>query len=543
MTYPSGKSVNLDASGNVSALGTVSSGTWQGSTVGVAYGGTGVTASSGANSVVLRDADQNIVVNSVTQAVEKTTSSGGTKTLTTASPHFQILTGTTTHTYKLPDATLLTPGSAWVFDNDSTANLTVTDYAGSTVDVVAPGGYSTVFLEADGTVAGEWGRFGMIPAEVNWGTNSLDLGGSTVITNGIWQGTAVAPGYGGTGLTTFVGANNALYSTGASTLTAGTLPVAAGGTGLSSTPSNGQLDIGNGTGFTRTTLTQGTGISITNGVGSITIAATGAAGITYVTKTSNYTAANNEGVLANTAGGAFTVTLPATPQAGWQVIVADDGANWGTNNLTVGRNGATINGTASDLVCDISGVSVQLVYDGTTWNVYAQVGGNGGTAVTLDGVQTLTNKTIDYASNTLTGVVGLSATQTLTNKTISGASNTLTVDGTNGVGYLSIPQNSQSAAYTLVLSDAGKSIYHPSADTTARTWTIPANASVAFPVGTAITFVNDVSAGAITIAITSDTLVWSPTGATGSRTLAAGGMATTIKMTSTRWMISGAGLT
>ena len=394
VTYPSGKSVNLDASGNVSPLGTVASGTWQGSTVGVAYGGTGVTASSGANSVVLRDADQNIVVNSVTQAVEKTVSSGGTKTLTTASPHFQILTGTTTHTYKLPDATLLPPGSTWVFDNDSTQNLTVTDYAGSTVDVVAPGGYSTVFLETNGTVAGEWGRFGMLPNEVNWGTNSLDLGGSTVVTNGVWQGTAVAPGYGGTGLTTFVGANNALYSTGASTLTAGTLPVAAGGTGLTATPTNGQLDIGNGTGFTRTTLTQGSGISITNGVGSISIAATNAAGITYVTKTANYTAANNEGVLANTAGGAFTVTLPATPQAGWQVIVADDGGSWGTNNLTVGRNGSTINGAASDLVCDISGVSVQLVYDGSTWNVYAQIGGNGGTAVTLDGVQTLTNKTL-----------------------------------------------------------------------------------------------------------------------------------------------------
>ena len=114
----------------------------------------------------------------------------------------------------------------------------------------------------------------------------------------------------------------------------------------------------------------------------------------FTTKTANYTAGNNEGILANTAGGAFTVTLPASPLAGWQVIVADDGANWGTNNLTVGRNGATINGLAENLVCDISGVSVQLVYDGTTWNVYAQVGGNGGTAVTLDGTQTLTNKTL-----------------------------------------------------------------------------------------------------------------------------------------------------
>lgn len=118
-----------------------------------------------------------------------------------------------------------------------------------------------------------------------------------------------------------------------------------------------------------------------------------------------------------------------------------------------------------------------------------------------------------------------------------------TVDGTNNVGYLNIPQNSQSAAYTLVLSDSGKSIYHPSADTTARIWTIPANASVAFPIGTAVTFINDTSAGAITISITSDTLVLAGAGTTGSRTLAANGMATAIKMTSTRWMISGSGLT
>ena len=54
----------------------------------------------------------------------------------------------------------------------------------------------------------------------------------------------------------------------------GVLGVSGGGTGLTSTPSNGQLDIGNGSGFTRATLTQGTGISVTNGAGTITIAAT-----------------------------------------------------------------------------------------------------------------------------------------------------------------------------------------------------------------------------------------------------------------------------
>lgn len=131
----------------------------------------------------------------------------------------------------------------------------------------------------------------------------------------------------------------------------------------------------------------------------------------------------------------------------------------------------------------------------------------------------------------------------MTNKTISGASNTLTVDGTNEVGYKNIPQNSQSAAYTLVLGDAGKHILHPSADTTARIFTIPANSSVAFPIGTAVTFVNQNSAGTITIAITTDTMRLAGAGTTGSRTLAANGVATAIKITSTEWIISGTNLT
>ena len=289
---------------------------------------------------------------------------------------------------------------------------------------------------------------------------------------------------------------------------------------------------------------------------SIGWAAGAAAGISYLLVSSNYTAANKEGVLTDTSGGAFTVTLPAAPTTGAQVIVADAGSAWGTNNLTVGRNGSTIGGLAEDLVCDITGASVQLVYDGTTWEVYAQIGGNGGTAVTLAGVQTLTNKTIAFASNTLTDVAGTTATQTLTNKTLTSpvlttpvlgtpASGTLvscTVDGTNAVGFRNIPQNSQSAAYTLVLDDAGKHIFHPVADNNARTFTIPANSSVAYPIGTAITFIN-MAAANVTIAITSDTLTLSPAGTTGSRTLATNGSATCIKITATQWLISGSGLT
>lgn len=106
-----------------------------------------------------------------------------------------------------------------------------------------------------------------------------------------------------------------------------------------------------------------------------------------------------------------------------------------------------------------------------------------------------------------------------------------------------IRQNSQSADYTLQLTDGGYHIYHPSADTTPRKWTIPANSAVAFPIGTPVTFVNDTGAGAITIAINNDTLVLAGVGTTGSRTLGPDCNATAIKIGTTRWQISGSGLT
>jgi hypothetical protein len=118
----------------------------------------------------------------------------------------------------------------------------------------------------------------------------------------------------------------------------------------------------------------------------------------------------------------------------------------------------------------------------------------------------------------------------------------LTIDGTNKVGYLNIPQNSQSAAYTTVLADAGKHIYHPTTDANARTYTIAANSSVAYPIGTVISFVN-MTSQAITIAINTDTMYLGFLGTTGSRTLAQYGVANALKLTSTTWIITGTGLT
>lgn len=112
-----------------------------------------------------------------------------------------------------------------------------------------------------------------------------------------------------------------------------------------------------------------------------------------------------------------------------------------------------------------------------------------------------------------------------------------------GSSVATIPQNEQTADYTLTLNDAGKHIFHPSSDVTARVFTIPANSSVEYPIGTAITFVNQNAAGSITIAINTDTMRLAGSGTTGSRTLAANGVATAIKITATEWIISGTGLT
>ena len=105
-----------------------------------------------------------------------------------------------------------------------------------------------------------------------------------------------------------------------------------------------------------------------------------------------------------------------------------------------------------------------------------------------------------------------------------------------------IPQRSLSAAEAFVIADAGKHILHPSADTSARTFTIPANSSVAYEVGTAITIVNQDGAGVITLAITSDELRWYPDNSTGSRTITAPALVNLLKVAATEWVLTGVGI-
>lgn len=99
------------------------------------------------------------------------------------------------------------------------------------------------------------------------------------------------------------------------------------------------------------------------------------AGVTYLYKTSNYTMSSAEIILTNTTGSAFTLTLPATPSVGDFVEIVDIGDYWDVNNLTVGRNGSSIEGLDEDLLLDVIGAHVTLVYANSTWNVYAAPGG------------------------------------------------------------------------------------------------------------------------------------------------------------------------
>lgn len=223
--------------------------------------------------------------------------------------------------------------------------------------------------------------------------------------------------------------------------------------------------------------------------------------------------------------------------------------NDGTGETTVTNTAAGGSGGFGDVVGPASSVDSEVVlFNSTTGKLIKRA--------SATGIAKLTSGVLSAVTAPSGAIVGDTDTQTLTNKTLtsptlttpvlgtpaSGNLSNCTADGTNGVGYKNIPQNSQSAAYTTVLGDAGKHIFHPSTDANARTFTIDSNANVAYPIGTAITFIN-LTSQVVTIAITSDTMYLAGSGTTGSRSLAQYGVATAIKIDSTHWIISGTGLT
>lgn len=189
--------------------------------------------------------------------------------------------------------------------------------------------------------------------------NSLNLTTITATSANITTLTGTTLGYSSANITTLTGTN---WSATSLTLT-NALKVAEGGTGLDSTPTNGQLLIGNGTGFALSTLTAGTGVEITNNAGSITIGTSGGGlpAVTVTASTAITAAANFHYVL--TATTAATVTLPASPTISDTIYVTT--ANGLVTNV-VARNGNNIQGIAEDLTLNATYASVQLRYSDAT---------------------------------------------------------------------------------------------------------------------------------------------------------------------------------
>lgn len=197
--------------------------------------------------------------------------------------------------------------------------------------------------------------------------------------------------------------------------------------------------------------------------------------------------------------------------------------------ITGAGTSATIQSTLSNLKGDNAGNAIAATETGTGDTVLATS-------------PTLITPTIGVATATSVNKWTLTAPSTAATLTAGADNLTYTMpEISTKVGFRHIPQNSQSASYTTVLNDSGKHIYHPAADANNRTITIDSNANVAYPIGTAIMFVN-MSANNLSIAITADTMYLAGTGTTGTRTLAQYGKATAVKSNTTEWIISGVGL-
>ena len=94
-----------------------------------------------------------------------------------------------------------------------------------------------------------------------------------------------------------------------------------------------------------------------------------------------YTAVDGDRIIADTSGGTFAITLPASPSVGNYVQITD-GWEFQTTNLTILRNSSTIEGVADDVTVDLGGVTIEFIYDGTTWEVTATTGAQGSTGPT-----------------------------------------------------------------------------------------------------------------------------------------------------------------
>jgi hypothetical protein len=257
---------------------------------------------------------------------------------------------------------------------------------------------------------------------------------------------------------------------------------------------------------------------------------------TYAAGTSTpqatYTSAS--GVVANTnpiiLDSRGEANIWYTNGVSYKVVLTDstDSTIWTVDNISIAGSMATQN---SDAVSITGGT----IGSGVTFN-----GNTTGTASNVTGVVAVVNGgTGSNLAATARTNLGAAASGANTDITALNQSTLVTATGTiaaTSMGFRGAPQNAQTASYGLVLADNGKHI-----SITTGGVTVPANSAAAFPIGSTVVIYNN-SGSSQTIAITTDTMRQAGTTNTGSRTLANYGLATVLKVNTTEWVISGAGL-
>jgi len=205
-----------------------------GGTLAVSNGGTGVVSSSGANSVVLRDANGNINANCVFEGFTSQSATGTTTVLTASSVQNWTITGSGGQTIQLPDATTLPSGAVFTFNNNqASGTIVVKNNSGTTVCTTQSGAFIVITLLSNSSSAGSWDYHNLAPSNVSWSTNTFDYAGS--ITSATWNGNVIAYNRGGTGISTAPTQGGVVY--GASSTTQG----------YTSAGTAGQVLISNGT--------------------------------------------------------------------------------------------------------------------------------------------------------------------------------------------------------------------------------------------------------------------------------------------------------
>ena len=474
-----------------------------GGTLAVANGGTGVTSSSGANSVVLRDANANISVNCLFEGYATVAASGTTIVLTASSAQNYQITGSGGQVIRLPNATTLPNGALFTFNNNqSSGAITVQNNSSTTVATINSGGFVTIVLLDNTLAAGSWDRHDQTPANVSWSTNTFDYPGS--ITSATWNGSTIAINRGGTNGTATPTAGAIAYGTGTAY-------------GFTSAGTSGQVLTSSGTGVpTWTTPTTGTVTSVT---GTSPVVSSGGAtpaislatsyGDTqnpYASKTANYvlaapngtagaptfraivaadiptlnqnttgTASNVTGIVAIANGGtgqtiassAFNALSPVTSTGD---LIVGNGVNSATR-LAIGTNGyvLTSNGTTATWAASTGGVtsfsagSTGLTPNTATTGAVSLAGtlaiANGGTG------QTTATAAFDALAPSQTSNSGkyLTTNGTTTSwATVSGSGATITNDITTSSNVYPLFAAATSGTPTTVYTSNAKYLYKPS---------------------------------------------------------------------------------